>query len=305
LRQHAETIVLVFDGDDAGLQAAERALGLFLAHVVDVRVLTLPDGRDPCDLLVAEGARRFNDLVSSAGDALSFVLGRAADRFDTSTLDGAYRAVETVLAKLVPASGTEDALSAARGMRQQMLLDRLSHRFRLPEAHLRRRLTELRGRGRRTALPAGDGARQSDLPRFDPLERELLEVVLSEPAFLAEVREAVSLDDLANGPLRDLLATCFALDEQGEVPTYHRLTAELEDAQLKRLLTDLDETAQRKGNARRRLEGALHQLAHRRAARRQRDLEAELREAGGDDRQEVALLEQIQKQQQQIHGQLA
>ncbi len=38
LRRLAELVVLVFDGDDAGQSAAERALEFFLGHELDVRI---------------------------------------------------------------------------------------------------------------------------------------------------------------------------------------------------------------------------------------------------------------------------
>ncbi len=56
LRRLADRVVLVFDGDAAGQGAADRSLEMFLGHEVDVRVLTLPAGSDPCDFLLAEGA---------------------------------------------------------------------------------------------------------------------------------------------------------------------------------------------------------------------------------------------------------
>ena len=58
LRRLADRVVLVFDGDDAGQNAADRSLELFLGHEVDVRVLTLPENLDPCDFLLAGRGRR-------------------------------------------------------------------------------------------------------------------------------------------------------------------------------------------------------------------------------------------------------
>src|SRR5262249_37512469 len=56
LQRLADRVVLVFDGDEAGMSAADRSLELFLGHEVDLRVLTLPTGQDPCDFLLQRGA---------------------------------------------------------------------------------------------------------------------------------------------------------------------------------------------------------------------------------------------------------
>lgn len=302
LRQHAETVVLVFDGDAAGQRATDRALELFLAQGADVRLLTLPEGCDPCDVLVQHGTARFGELVSTAVDALTYVLARTSERHDTKSLDGANRSVEAVLQMLARAPGAGENVAAGQRMREHLILDRLAHQFRVPEEVLRRRLAELRRANRRSA--ARGGAAEKPAPALlDPLERELLEVVLNEPACVEEVHSEVSLDCLSDGPLRVLMGKCFELHQRGEQPTYHRLTAELEDPALKSLVTELDEVAQRKGNGRRRLEGVINRLRRRRADEQLRNLRAELGQVDGNDDREAALLRQIQQQQQQIHKQ--
>ena len=51
-------VVLVFDGDEAGQSAADRALDFFLASELDLRVLSLPVNLDPCDFILKEGLMR-------------------------------------------------------------------------------------------------------------------------------------------------------------------------------------------------------------------------------------------------------
>src|SRR5262249_248602 len=83
LRRLADRVVLVFDGDEAGQKAADRALELFLGHAVDVRIVTLPSGQDPCDFLHADGGpAAFQALVDQAIDPLTFAIDRAAASFD-------------------------------------------------------------------------------------------------------------------------------------------------------------------------------------------------------------------------------
>ena len=83
----AERVVLIFDGDAAGQKAADR-LELFLGHEVDLRVLSLPGGLDPCDFLLREGAEAFRELIERAVDPLAFLLSRSRDRFDFGSMDG-------------------------------------------------------------------------------------------------------------------------------------------------------------------------------------------------------------------------
>jgi DNA primase len=60
LRRLCDTVVLLFDGDEAGQRAADRAVEVFFAEPVDVRIAVLPPdagAKDPDELLKQEGGR--------------------------------------------------------------------------------------------------------------------------------------------------------------------------------------------------------------------------------------------------------
>ncbi|ODT70023.1 MAG: DNA primase [Pelagibacterium sp. SCN 63-23] len=61
--------VLCFDGDKAGLKAAERAADLILPHLKpgkSVKIATLPEGQDPDDLIKAQGRGAFAEVIEKA-----------------------------------------------------------------------------------------------------------------------------------------------------------------------------------------------------------------------------------------------
>ena len=89
--------MLVFDGDEAGQSAADRALEFFLGSELDLRVLSLPANVDPCDFLLKEGADAFRALVERAVDPLAYLLARAAARFNLDSIEGSRRAAEWVV----------------------------------------------------------------------------------------------------------------------------------------------------------------------------------------------------------------
>lgn len=162
LRRLADRVVLVFDGDAAGQAAADRSLEIFLGHEVDVRVLTLPAGFDPCDFLIEAGVEAFQDMARSAADPLTFVVDRVSYRYDLSSIEQSRVAAETVLATLaklprVSRAGLDIKLAKA--------LDSLAFRLHVPVESLHRRLAELR---RETARVAASRAR-GDAARRDAL----------------------------------------------------------------------------------------------------------------------------------------
>jgi DNA primase len=77
LRRRTGQVVLLFDGDDAGQNAMEKALGTLLPAGLRVRAALLPPGDDPDSFLLDRGAPALATLVDKAPDALEVVIQRA------------------------------------------------------------------------------------------------------------------------------------------------------------------------------------------------------------------------------------
>ncbi|MEX2672103.1 MAG: DNA primase [Phycisphaeraceae bacterium] len=103
LRRYCDRVVLVFDADEAGQKAADRALNVFFEENLDVHIAVLPDGLDPADLLADEaGLARWDDAVDQAVDAMRFQFDRVQKAFDqTDSLTGRQRIIEEYLRTLV------------------------------------------------------------------------------------------------------------------------------------------------------------------------------------------------------------
>ena len=74
LARRVPHVVVCFDGDAAGRQAAVGALRTLLAASLDVSVLLLPEGKDPDDVVRKEGGDGFRARVATALTAGAFLL---------------------------------------------------------------------------------------------------------------------------------------------------------------------------------------------------------------------------------------
>jgi DNA primase len=249
LRRLADRVVLIFDGDEAGQAAADRSLELFLGHEVDVRVLTLPEALDPCDFLLKEGAEAFRSLVDRAIDPLTFAIDRAARRFDLDSLEDSRRAAEWVLTIL---SRVPKHNRVGLDVKLARALDTLSRRLRVPVETLDRRLRQLRDRSARAskaeAAPpeAAEIASGSEPPPapihpadLDPIDRELVEIVLNEPRVVGSLISRVPTISIRDAPLRTILMACYELYGSGHEPTFERVASRLDDAGVRALAAGL------------------------------------------------------------------
>jgi hypothetical protein len=85
------------------------------------------------------------------------------------------------------------------------------------------------------------------LSKNDRMECELLEILLTEPELSEQTRQEIGVDDFLNPHLRDVLQIVYDVVELGEVPSYGRVTLEMELNELKGLTVWLADQAREKG----------------------------------------------------------
>lgn len=244
--------VLVLDGDEAGRKRANEVLSLFVAEDADLRVLTLPEEFDPCEILLERGADAFRTLVDNAKDALTHAVETATAGVDLARdVHGAAHALEQLLG-IVSKSSRPD--SETGHLREQKILSRLAFDFRIPEERIRERLAALRQKSptRVISQPSPQPAADSDASepraprRIEALDRELMEILLRNPAILPAVNAVVGPRDILSEPCQEIYLRMLELAQQGSEIDFARLLLEFDDPEIKNLLVEFDEAALQK-----------------------------------------------------------
>src|SRR5437868_6302882 len=93
----AKELVFVFDGDAAGLRAAQRASEIAAAAGVPARVMVPPGGEDPDETVLRVGMQGFREMIAAAQPSLEFLLDRALGNVPKGApIEVRVRAVESV-----------------------------------------------------------------------------------------------------------------------------------------------------------------------------------------------------------------
>ena len=79
LKKLSPRIILAFDGDAAGEKAAERSTELGLSLGMEVKIASLPEGKDPADL-VKENSSEWKSVLKDSTSAIEFFLKKAIER---------------------------------------------------------------------------------------------------------------------------------------------------------------------------------------------------------------------------------
>lgn len=192
LRRYTDRVILLFDSDEAGKRAADRALSVTLGVGLDVYLTRVPDGKDPCDYLLSAGKSGFECVLKGAVGALESKWQQVAREYDASASGpGRRRAIEAFLKDLSiwTSQGAVDAIQ------QGLLLNQLSRVLSLPADVLYAEMQRLSRRSGATASGGASGAapRRDGVTRSTSDEQEalkqIIEVLLNEPHRYEEVAE--------------------------------------------------------------------------------------------------------------------
>jgi DNA primase len=249
LSRFTSRVVLLFDGDEAGRRAADRAADLISVVVAgesnykaDLFVAMLPGAADPADFCAAEGAEAMKTVLDEAVPLLRFALDRRLTPWDLARPEQRIRALDDVVRLLVPVKGT---LLAAEYL--NYLADVFATDYQVVAAALEKAkplpVYKTADADEQTASAAGvvgqaSGAKSSspssrDLltTRISAFERELLFLYIERPEVRVRVGEAfgrITWSDKRHEAIATALLN-FAADEDPDV-LLSRLIAHMPDA---------------------------------------------------------------------------
>ncbi|MDR2245034.1 MAG: DNA primase [Burkholderiales bacterium] len=179
-----DSVVFCFDGDNAGRQAAWRALVNTLPTLQDGKraaFLFLPDGLDPDDFIRQRGRAAFEEALTRATPLSEFLLTEKTAQHPPHNAEGRAALIHALRPLL--STVTAPALAA-------LLRRRLAELTQLPESELRVLLNDRSATAKRARAASGDMPVSERVPARAPfrvarrapsLIRELLQAVVQQP----------------------------------------------------------------------------------------------------------------------------
>src|SRR5262249_35291620 len=119
----------------------DRALETFVGQEMELAIATLPEGLDPCDLLIARGPEPFQLALTNAVDALDYKLTWVLSREESAGVEGRRRALDAVLAVIALAP---ELPGQSGQVKLQLIVTRIAQRLGVREETVWARLDELR-----------------------------------------------------------------------------------------------------------------------------------------------------------------
>lgn len=259
LRRYAKRVVLVYDSDIAGMEAANRALEVCLSQRLDIKLGFVAEGKDPCDFLLAAGKEAFDRIVEEATDVLRFKWDRLHAAFEG---DDSLAARRTVLNEFLQAIATGLAADNIPVLDSGLIVNKVSKIIGLAPREINADLSRRMGRVSRTMKTQDDRQDRSGpidwgQGLYAAAQREVLEVLVNEPGLFQDHRSEISASLFDVPILRQIADVLLDALRSEDGFSVAALLARTESVPLAEALVALQAVGEEKGNYASRLADAM------------------------------------------------
>lgn len=93
MKRYCDEVIICYDADEAGQKATQRAIGILRNVGLVVRVLNIPDGKDPDEFIRKngdKGAAAFKYILDNSGNDVEYRLYKIKKDYDLNTSEGRF-----------------------------------------------------------------------------------------------------------------------------------------------------------------------------------------------------------------------
>ncbi|MBM7657328.1 DNA primase [Sporolactobacillus spathodeae] len=236
LKRSAETIVVCYDSDSAGIEAAFRAAGMLSGGSNLIRIARMPEGLDPDDYMIKFGGEQFkSDVIGASQTLMSFKMDYFRRKRNLSDEGDRLLYIEDVLREV---SMLKQAV--ARDHYLRLLADEFSISLDALKVQAKQLQKQLQRKSeRKQQREAVQIAQKKQLPpAFEMAERMLLAQMMRSREVTARVQEAIG-GNFSVDVHQALAAFLYAFYEEGHEPDEGLFIQGLEDISLQRIAAQI------------------------------------------------------------------
>jgi DNA primase len=216
LHRYTEKVVLLYDGDSAGVDAAVRAARIIISRDLEAEIVAMPREHDPDSLLRDKKRPEFDRLPRLS--VFDFHLRQAGGIPET-------RPEREALAREM----LETASCLPGEMKRSLALEEISEKLKMPVDALRSELRHLR----RDKKDDVEDHIETTTLQFAPseiVERDLVKILIALPELGEEVFPTLNPDLISHPTLKKIFTSMKSLYLKGEMKDAHNLLPQYEDS---------------------------------------------------------------------------
>ncbi|MFQ5587284.1 MAG: DNA primase [Nitrospiria bacterium] len=203
IRRFSEKMMLVFDGDEAGIRAALRTAPLLIDHEVSARIVTLPPGKDPDALIREMGKDAFLAELKKGKPVIDFALSEHLKKSSLRRIEDKMRVIRQIVPLIQRLKSQVE---------KSHYLNVLSDKLLLREEDVRLEFVRLTRQEKASHSRSQIGSAAQQIDRF-PQEEEMILMLLIQGYLDPErLNNQVQLEDFTHPILKNVISHYWDLE---------------------------------------------------------------------------------------------
>lgn len=200
LKRYSPNLILAFDGDAAGLKAAWRGMQVAITGGMNIKVLTLPKGEDPDDL-IRRAPTEFRERAVAAKPFMDYAFDSIVKPLDMTQVHHKKKAVAELLPMIALFPDPVEQTHYIQRLAQVVEVEP-----QILQAKIQQTRTPFQSGNRTAAAPQRLEAPHTAplLARIELLRQRLFALIALHPEFLQQLKAYGHIDDLLAGPYLEL-----------------------------------------------------------------------------------------------------
>jgi DNA primase len=225
LRNHAETAILIFDSDSAGLSAAEKGFDILVNHGMNVKIVVLPYGQDPDSFIQDQGAESFLEKIRNAKPYMESYINTLVRKSPDQTPADKVKMANQILPLLAKIKNTVERSAWLEKFTSKANIDDQTFLKELSKA-----LTQNQPQIAET---------KNELVPLLNLEKHLVHLILSDKETAQTVLLGVNPEDFSDPVFKKIAQTCRQKIDNNEDLKIDQLLGQTEDPETRNTLSRL------------------------------------------------------------------
>ena len=210
IKRYADEVVICYDADEAGQKATARAIPILRKAGLLVRVLTIPNGKDPDEFIKSQGAdgpEAFRAVIERSGNDIDYRLQKLRADYNLETSDGKVGYLEAAAKVIAPLSSAIEQDVYVTKLCREFEIDKSAFQERLKKLNRQRSREDYRRQQQkiRTDLSGRSDKIDKDkakIPRSSSAEEALLAYLLQNPDSAAYISGEITPEQFQNSLMR-------------------------------------------------------------------------------------------------------
>jgi len=194
LKKYTKEVIIAYDTDIAGQEATLRGLEILKKEGLEVKVIILPNGKDPDEFVKSHGKESFMELIRNALSYTDYRLMKLEEKYDLKVSEGKIKYLKEAI----------DIISGLDALEREVYIKKISESLKISERTVRTEMIKFVKRENKEFLKnmyINGNNRYNNIQlnlsdsAYKKAEKNILKIILNNPKYIDKVAEKFTLDD--------------------------------------------------------------------------------------------------------------